>query len=191
MQTRFVARHMELTDELRGYIENHIGKVAALMDRDDSVEARVVLSSQKFLYTADLTLVANGFTVNAKEETKDVRASVDGALSKLVRQIKKKKARLARHQPISAREARRGEMDVSEGDTDTESDDDASRLALDRLYSVSPESLPAKPMHVDEAMMQLDLMDEEFLAFSNAETNEVNVVYTREDGTYGLVEPGT
>ena len=182
---------MELTDELRGYIENHLGKVAALMGRDNSVEARVVLSSQKFLYTADLTLAADGFTVNAKEETKDIRASVDGALGKLVRQIKKKKARLARHQPISAREARHVETAVSENDTDTESDDDASGLALDRLYSVSPESLPAKPMHVEEAIMQLDLMDEEFLAFSNAETNEVNVVYTREDGTYGLVEPGT
>jgi putative sigma-54 modulation protein len=83
-------------------------------------------------------------------------------------------------------------MDVSEGDTGAESDDDdASGLALDRLYSVSPESLPAKPMHVEEAIMQLDLMDDEFLAFSNAETNEVNVVYIRDDGTYGLVEPGT
>ena len=191
MQTRFVARHMELTDELRGYIEDHIGKVAALVDRDDSVEARVVLSSQKFLYTADLTLAANGFTVNAKEETKDVRASVDGALDKLMRQIKKKKARIARHQPISAREARRGAMDVSEGDADTEPYDDATGLAIDRLYSVSPESLPAKPMSVDEAMMQLGLIDEEFLAFSNAETNEVNVVYIREDGAYGVVEPGS
>ena len=191
MQTRFVARHMELTDELRGYIEDHIGKVAALVDRDDSVEARVVLTSEKFRYTADLTLAANGFTVNAKEETKDVRASVDGALGKLMRQLKKKKARIARHQPISAREARRGEMEVSEGEMDTESYDDATGLALDRLYSVSPESLPAKPMSVDEAMVQLGLIDEEFLAFSNAETNEVNVVYSREDGTYGVVEPGS
>ena len=190
MQTRFIARRIELTDELRGYIENHIGKVAALMGNDDSVEARVVLSSQKFRYTADLTLAANGFTVNAKEETKDVRASVDGALGKLVRQIKKKKARIARHQPISAREARRAEQHVPETDIDTEfDDDDVSGLALERLRTVNRESLPVKPMHVDEAMMQLDLIDEEFLAFSNAETNEVNVVYARENGAYGLIEP--
>ena len=188
MQTRFIARRIELTDELRGYIENHIGKVAALMGNDDSVEARAVLSSQKFRYTADLTLAANGFTVNAKEETKDVRASVAGALGKLVRQIKKKKARIARHQPISAREARRAEQHVPETAIDTESDD-VSGLALERLRTVNRESLPVKPMHVDEAMMQLDLTDEEFLAFSNAETNEVNVVYARENGTYGLIEP--
>jgi len=129
MQTRFIARRIELTDELRGYIENHIGKIAALMDNEGSVEARVVLSRQKFRYAADLTVAADGFTVNAKEETKDICASVDGALDKLVRQIKKKKARIARHQPISAREARHVELHVSEAESD---DDDLDAIhALD------------------------------------------------------------
>jgi len=140
MQTRFIARRIELTDELRGYIENHIGKVAALMDNEDSVEARVVLSSQKFRYAADLTLAADGFTVNAREETKDICASVDGALDKLVRQIKKKKARIARHQPMSAREARHVEPHVPEAESDDDEVEVVYTLDDDTYGQIEPET---------------------------------------------------
>jgi len=188
MQTRFIARRVELTDDLRGYIEKHVNRVAALVSKDDSVEARVVLSSEKFRYTAEVTLFADGFSLNAKEETKDIRASVDGALDKLVRQVKKKKARLARHQPMTAREARTVGHHVLAAETDLE--EPAGDVTEDMPRFVRRESLPVKPMGLAEALMQLDLIDEDFLVFWNADTDQVNVVYTRKDGYYGLIEPG-
>lgn len=188
MQIRFTARRIELTDELKDYVEKHVGRVAALMTNDDSVEARVVLSREKFRQVAEMTLVADGFTVNAKQETKDIRRSVDSVLDKLVRQIKKKKARLARHQPLTARERRTVSHHVLAAEP--ESDEDDLDSTLERPRFVRRESLPLKPMNVDEALMQLDLTDDSFLVFSNAETGQVNVVYARKDGTYGLIEPG-
>ncbi len=190
MQVRFIARRIELTDDLRDYIERHIGRVAALMDYDGSVEARVMLSSEKFRYTADITLVADGFTATAKHETKDIRASVDSALDKLVRQIKKKKARLARHQPLTAREARTVKHHVLETEVESEPEEDELGPTLGQPRFVRRESLSVKPMGIDEALMQLDMADENFLVFSNAETDQVNVIYNRKDGSYGLIEPG-
>jgi len=188
MDIRFTARRIELTDELRDYVEKHVDRVAALMTNDDSVEAQVVLWREKFRQVAEMTLVADGFTVNAKQETKDMRRSVDGVLDKLVRQIKRKKARLARHQPLTARERRTASHHVLAAQSGSGEDDEGAMLGHGRF--VRRESLPLKPMNLDEALMQLDLADESFLVFSNADTDEVNVVYARKDGAYGLIEPG-
>lgn len=186
MQTRYTARRIKLTDGLRDYIERHLEKVEALVESDDSAEAQVVLTSESSRCTAEIIVSAYGFTVTAKQETKDIHASIDTVLSKIIRQIKKKKDRRGRHQPLTAREARIAAHHVVEPEEEVrveEPGDDGHRF-------VRREPLLIKPMSIDEALLQLEIADESFLVFSNAQTEEVNVVYDRHDGTYGLIEPG-
>jgi putative sigma-54 modulation protein len=115
-------------------------------------------------------------------------ASVDAVLEKLERQARKFKDRINRHQPRTSREERAYhhaiiEMEISEGEAVHESPKDETHRIVTR------EKVAMKPMNVDEAVMQLELLDEPFLVFSNADTSQVNVLYSRGDKSYGLIEP--
>ncbi|MCD6288589.1 MAG: ribosome-associated translation inhibitor RaiA [Candidatus Hydrogenedentes bacterium] len=189
MQKKYTARHMELTDDLKEYIEKRFQKITALVNGDESAEARIVLTKESTRCLTEITVSARGFTVTAKHETpKDIRVSVDDVIDKIVRQIKKKKEKVGRHQPLTARELRAVAHHIVT--SEPQSDEDDENNSDSGFQFVRRESLPVKPMSVDEALMQLAIADESFLVFSNAETEEINVVYDRQDGTYGLVEPG-
>lgn len=187
MNVTVTGRHMEMTDALKAYIQTGLEKVESHFD--NAFEADVVLDVEKHRHIAEVNLHANGVRIHSKEASSDMYASVDAALAKLEKQIRKYKDRINRHQPRTAREARDYHhaiisMDGEEGAEVTET----SVAVAHRI--VQREKLSMKPMSVEEATMQLELVeDQPFLVFSNADTSEVNVLYAREDGTYGLIEP--
>lgn len=184
MNVRITARHMELTEALRTYTENALKKVESYFDR--VIEADVVLDVQKHRQIAEVNMVANGVRIHGKESSTDMYASLDAVLLKLEKQIKKHKDRINRHEPRPARDL--GNYDhaiLSLGENGHEPAVDAPL----RSREIHREKLPMKPMSVDEAVLQLELVDEPFLVFSNADTSRVNVLYGRDDGTFGLIEP--
>ncbi len=194
MNITVTGRHMEMTDALKAYIQTGLEKVESHFD--NAFEADVVLDVEKHRHIAEVNLHTNGVRIHSKEASADMYASVDAALAKIEKQIRKYKDRINRHQPRTAREARDYHhaiisMDsaaaVEEALESVENSDTAVAVAHRVVHR---EKLSMKPMSVEEATMQLELVeDQPFLVFSNAETSEVNVLYAREDGTFGLIEP--
>lgn len=182
MNVKMTGRHMEMTDALKSYIEAGLGKLKTHFDR--VIDADVVLAVEKHRHIAEISLHANGIRIHGKESSPDMYASVDAVLSKIDRQVRRYKDRINQHQPRASKESRDYQHQIIEME-----EEPALPGADARHRVVLREKLPLKPMSVDEATMQLDLIDDDFLVFSNAETQQVNVLYAREDGTYGLIEP--
>jgi putative sigma-54 modulation protein len=187
MNVTVTGRHMEMTDALKAYIQSGLEKVASHFDK--AFDADVVLDVEKHRHIAEVNVHANGVRIHSKEASNDMYASVDAAMAKLEKQIRKFKDRINRHQPRTAREARDYHHAILSGPDGHEAHPNPQEV-YDTHKVVLREKLSMKPMSVDEAMMQLELVeDQPFLVFSNAETSEVNVLYLREDGTFGLIEP--
>jgi putative sigma-54 modulation protein len=186
MQVTVAARHMDLTDGLRDHVERALEKVTGHFDR--VTDADVVLTVEKHRHIAEITLKApNGLRIHSRESTEDMYASVDAVVDKLDRQARRYKDRLTRFHTRPVEEALGDyQHDIIEFSDNGESNGGVE-LAPHRV--VVRKQLSMRPMSVDEAAMLLDLGNDEFLAFHNADTQRVNVLYKRQDHTFGLIEP--
>jgi putative sigma-54 modulation protein len=167
-------RHLESTDALRDYAREKVSRIKKYVGTPADVA--VVLSLEKHRHQAEITLNTNGITVNAKDVTEDMYAAIDLAVDKLERQVKKHKEKIKDHKP-GERTARYNIV----------SSEPALPAQGERI--IKTESIFIKPMSVDEAIMQIDVMNNDFLVFTNAQTQKVNVLYRRRDGNLGLIEP--
>lgn len=179
MRVNVTFRHMEASEPVRSYVEEKLPKVKKYID--EPVEAQVVLSVEKKIrHRAEVSLAAKGITIKATDETADMYAAIDGVLDKLDRQLKRYKDKIKRHKPLSGRE-RRVEKTVFTAESIEEGHPEPSIIKTD--------SFQVKPMSVDEAVMQMDLLEKEFLVFTDSTSEAINVVYRRKDGNYGLIVP--
>ena len=184
MQVNITFRNMFATDALRNHVQEKLGKV---VDKylDKVTEVHVTLSLERYLHHADINLHAGHFHVRGKDKSEDMYASIDTAIDKIETQLKKHKDRLKSHRPahIHANGPVRVRYEVF------------SANAKDEEMGLQPEVLRsdeflAKPMSVEEALMQMDLLNNDFLVFTRPESSDVNVVYRRKDGNFGLIAPG-
>ena len=182
MNVSISGRRMEVTDAIRDHVDSGLLKIKQHFDR--VIDVKVVLSVEKRRHLAEINLHANGLQINAKESSDDMYGSIDSALQKIERQVTKHKGRIQRHKPRAMREAREIEHQVIEI-AGGEDGDEASRTH----EVIHREKVALKSLSVTEAAFQLDLLEDSFFVFSNAETQQVNVMYSRDDGTYGLIEP--
>ena len=191
MRVEIAGRHMEVTEALRTHVEQKLDKLRGHFDRVIDVE--VVLIVEKHRHIAEITLHANGIRIHSAESSDDMYLSVDAAVEKLEKQIRKFKNRINRSQsrrakgPDAVGEYLHNVIELNTDEAGESADQEGSLSTGHRI--ILREKLPMKPMSVEEAMLQLDLADDNFLVFSNADTQQVNVVYARDDGTFGLVEP--
>jgi len=175
MQTSVTFKNLDPSDHLKAY-------VGGKLDRFDKylynpAEANVVLSVEKFRHIAEINIVGDRLAINGKEETEDMYSAIDMALDKLEKQIKKSKEKFRE---------RRGAMRPA---VDSGYENDSRSLEDDQTGQVRIKNIEYKPMHTDEAIMQMDLLNQTFLVFTNARTDKVNVLYRRKDGDYGLIQP--
>jgi len=175
---------MEMTEALKSYVENRLEKLQSHYDR--VTNADIVLSVEKHRHIAEMTLHANGSRIHGKESSTDMYASVDAVLDKIDKQIRKFKERISRYQPRKTKEEREYQHHIIEVVDDV---DEGASGAEQGHRIVLREKLSMKPMSVEDAALQLELVEDSFLVFLNAETQQVNVLYSRDDGTYGLIEP--
>lgn len=183
MNVTVTGRHMEMTDALKAHIDAALGKLESHFDK--IIEVDVILDVQKNRHRAEINLHANGLHINGKEDTEDMYASVDAVVAKLDKQVRKYKDRINRHQPRTSREAR----DYGHAILAVQQPVNGGNEHEDTHREVHREKIVMKPLSVDEAVMQLELVHEPFLVFTNADTARVNVLYNRDDGTFGLIEP--
>lgn len=179
MQIAVTFRHMEASEPVRTYLEEKVSRIKKYID--EPIDAQAVLSvSKKIRHSAEVTIVAKGITIKGSEETNDMYAAIDAVVDKLERQLKRYKEKLKNHKPLPGA-PRRVEKTVLAAES---IDEGAGEPVIIRSHSFS-----VKPMAVEEAVMQMDLLNKNFLVFTDAASEEINVVYRRKDGNYGLIVP--
>jgi len=177
MQINVTFRHMDSSPNVRGYVEEKLQKVKKYLN--EPIEANVVLSTEKFRHTVDVNITANGgISISGVESLEDLYAAIDNVTAKLERQIKKQleKTKAAKLKPYQFK------MHVLTAVEEEVEEESPRPIIKTSKYS-------AKPMSVEEAIDQLQTMKNDFIMFTNAETETVNVIYRRKDGHYGLIEP--
>ncbi len=172
MRLSVKGRNLEITEPLRRYAEEKVQRLTKYLEH--IVTANVVLAVEKHRQIAEVTLRVRDLTIRAEESTGDLYSAIDLVTEKLERQILRYKERIVnRAAPRGSAESR------AVGGARTEGE---ARVVKTQRFAV-------KPAEVDEAILQMDLLGHSFYVFRNARTDEVNVVYRRKDGHYGLIEP--
>ena len=172
MKVTVRGKNIEITVALREYVEKRAVKLGRYFDCPFVVYA--VLSSIKGENVNELTCFVEGVVLRGVEKNNDMYAAIDLVVDKIVRQIHKHKTRLARR--------------FKKQKTFIAAASDAS-IEEDSLEIVKRKHFAVRPMDVEEAIMQMNLVGHNFFMFFNAETEIMNVVYRRNDGKYGLLEP--
>lgn len=165
-------RHLEITPALKNYAEEKIKKFERYSS--DITEAIVTLSVEKYRHKAEVQLKANGMLIQAESVTGEIYSAIDEVSEKLDRQIKKYKEKLLSHRKTSAKNtgAAMESSSLYEG----------PRIIKNKRFEL-------KPMSPDEASMQMELLDKSFFVFINDLSGDINVIYRRQDGNFGLIEP--
>ena len=172
MLTNIRSRKFELTDEMKAYIEKRMAKYDRMLGGIE--EINVLVSEQKNLKKVEVTIPLHDVILRCEETDQDFYACVDKAAEKLGRPIRKHKTRLAK----KMKEGSNNKRVISEiPDT------------VNEAQLVKCKKFATKPYSVEEAIMQMDLLGHTFFAFVNEETEQINVLYLRHDGNYGLLEP--
>ena len=177
MQTSVTFKNLDSSDTLRSYVQEKLDRFDRLLD--NPAEANVVLSVEKFRHMAEINIIGDRLTINGKEETIDMYSAIDMVLDKLEKQIKKSKDKIRERR--SGAKARSRSMLAEEINLPEEE--------LERQIKIK--HIEYKPMHVEEAALQMDLLNDTFLVFTNARSDQVNVLYRRKDGHYGLIQPNS
>lgn len=176
MRISITARNMEVSENLRKLIEKKTRKLGRYFRED--TEVLVGLNVERNRHIMEVTAYFDGIVIRAEDHSGDMYTTLDKVLQKLERRIRKYRTKLDKKL--------HDEAFVSEapvfGGTDEEEEFKEPRVVRTKNFAL-------KPMSVEEAIMQMDLLGHDFYVFSNAETEEVNVVYRRKDGNYGLIEP--
>lgn len=178
MQITTTFRHLEPSDALKSYAEEKLERIKKYID--EPMVAQVFMTVEKIRHCAEVTLNAKGITIKASEETNDMYAAIDAVVDKIERQLRRYKERIKDHKPAPDSLDRKIRKSIVEA----ESIEQRQTPVVIRTKTFS-----IKPMSVDEAVMQMDLLHKEFLIFTDATTDDINVIYRRKDGDYGLIEP--
>jgi putative sigma-54 modulation protein len=176
MRISVTFRNKEGENWHREYIEDKLSKLKKYID--NPVEARVVLSVEKFRNVAEVNLMANGLNVNAKEESKDMHLAIDDAIEKIERQLKKKKEKIRTQKTNSVRGGSVGSI--------KQAMEEIEEIPETRV--VETRKIVLKPMSLDEAIMEIESLQNRFIIYRDSSTEKVSVVYVRDDGGYVLIE---
>lgn len=174
---RFIisGKNIQVTDALKENVIEKIGRLDKYFRED--VEAHVTLSVKKDRQKIEVTIPMKGSIIRAEEESDDMYVSIDLVVDVIERQIRKYKTKLLKKNRSEVEQVYTPNFITEEDDIDEE------------IQIVRTKRFGFKPMLPEEACVQMDLLRHNFFVFVNGDTNQVNVVYKRKDGTYGIIEP--
>lgn len=194
MQLSVTFRHMDSTDALRDYAKEKVERIRKYFP--DPIKAHVVLVCDRgYNHTADVMITLhNGLVIKGVETTEDMYSSIDLVMAKIERQVRRYKEKIRSHKGSEGlhgqREIIHSVLAVPEAEEGGAASANGHALAAGDPQIVKKSKFFAKPLTPNEAVMQMNLLNNDFLVFTNAASHEVNVVYRRGDGTYGLIETG-
>ena len=179
MRLQVKARNLEVSDAIRTYAEQKLGKLERHVDDLTLVELELAVEKNPSIsasHVAEATVWTKGPVLRAREASHDMRSSIDQLSDKLLRQVKHYRERRSRR-------ASRGDG-IPTGGVPAMAEDAEPQIVKTKQFAV-------KPMSPEEAVLQLELVGHDFFVFQNADSSDVNVVYRRKGGGYGLIEPQT
>ncbi len=170
MRISISGKNLEVSDYIREVAEKKLSKLERYFPQDTDV--LVTLSVEKNRHIVEVTIPYGGRIIRGEEISGDMYASLDNVLDKLEKQIVRHRTRLEKNLHAT--------MELSAVEEDDE--EDAPRIVRVKHFDI-------KPMSEEEAMLQLELLGHSFYVFENAKTGQINVLYVRKDGNFGLIEP--
>jgi putative sigma-54 modulation protein len=180
MRLQVKGKNLEVSESIRSYAEQKLGKLGRQLADPTQVELELSLERNPSIaarHVAEATIWTKGPTLRAREASPDMKASIDQLVDKLERQVTRYREKRQRGRsrdngavPVEANPAGQGEAEP---------------------LIVKTKQFAVKPMSPEEAVLQLELVGHDFFVFRNAESGEVNVVYRRREGNYGLIEPSS
>jgi putative sigma-54 modulation protein len=179
MRLQVKGKNLDVSDSIRSYAEDKLRKLDRQLADPTQIELELSVERNPSIsanHVAEATIWTKGPTLRAREASADMRASIDQLVDKLERQV----------QRYRQKRRRRAGRDNGTNLGAQPAANEGSEPAI-----VKTKQFPVKPMSPEEAVLQLELVGHDFFVFENAETGEVNVVYRRHDGNYGLIEPQT
>lgn len=177
MQINVKGKNVDVTPALRAHAEKKASKFEKFFAKRP-LEAQVTLSIERGFHICDITLLVEGLLLRGEERSGDMYVSIDSACEKVERQIQKYKTRINH----KLRQDGNTIVDEPADDAHGNHEEIEPRIVRTKRFNL-------KPMSVDEAAMQMDLLGHDFYVFTNSETESLGVVYRRKDGSYGLIEP--
>jgi putative sigma-54 modulation protein len=179
MQFQVKGRNLEVSEAIRSYAEKKLGKLERQLP-NPRVELELAVENNPSItnnHVAEATIWTNGPVLRAREASSDIHASIDQLVAKLERQVRRYRSR---GRSRRRRAARANGPSVESIPVVAEADE--PRIVKTKQFTV-------QPMGPEEAVLQLELIGHDFFVFRDADSNDVNVVYRRNDGNYGLIEP--
>lgn len=182
MRLQIKGRNISVKDEIEEYAEEKLGKLERFLPDTTQVELELSVEKNPSIannQVAEATIWTKGPILRARESSTDMKAAIDLMSDKLERQVKRYKDKRQRKRP--GRSQPRAEP-LLPTESVPEPIDEEPVIVKTKQFAV-------KPMTADEALLQLELIGHDFFMFRNVDSNEVNVIYRRRDGDYGLIEP--
>ncbi|GAB6927530.1 ribosome-associated translation inhibitor RaiA [Paenibacillus sp. JCM 10914] len=185
MQFSIRGQQIDVTDALKDYVDKKLSRLDKYFEAPPASEGYVTLNVIRGMHTVEVTIPLTGVVLRAEDRSDDMYASIDAVVDKLERQIRKHKTKLNRkikqEGGLKALIAENGVAATSQAEAEPMYDEDNYEVVRTKRFTM-------KPMDVEEAILQMNMVGHNFFVFSNIETEEVNVVYKRDDGKYGLIE---
>jgi len=173
VQLRVKGRGVEVTDAIRSYAEKRLARLERQLP-DPEIELQLSSENNPSIrdsHVAEATVWTKGPVLRARESSQDMRASIDQLVDKLERQVTRYREKRGRRRRVSRHAPDEGIPMPEE-----------AQIVRTKQFAV-------KPMNAEEAVLQLELIGHDFFVFRNADSDEVNIVYRRRQGGYGLIEP--
>ncbi|MBQ2687545.1 MAG: ribosome-associated translation inhibitor RaiA [Clostridia bacterium] len=176
MKITYVARKVNLRDNFKDRVEQKLSKFSKIFS--ENAEATVVVTLEKNRQKVEITIKDNSMVFRAESTMLEMNDALDKVIDLISGQLRKHKTRLSKR-------IKTGSID----DLFTAPEEDVTMDDEEDLDIVRRKQIPVKPVSVEEAILQMEMVGHQFYMFLNADTNLINVVYIRKDGSYGLLEP--
>ncbi|TXK80940.1 ribosome hibernation-promoting factor, HPF/YfiA family [Paenibacillus sp. N3.4] len=172
--------HLEVTEALRDYVDKKLSRLERYFEAPLTSDVQVKLNVIKGMQAVEVSIPLTGVLLRAEERNTDMYASIDLVVDKLERQIRKFKTKTNRK--IRQEGGKRDLFKIETSPVTYVEEEEDFELVRNKRFTL-------KPMDVEEAILQMNMVGHSFFVFSNMDTDQVSVVYKRDDGKYGLIEP--
>lgn len=175
MEIQYISKGMEISAAIRNFAEKKLQKIGRL---DEITDVTVVLTKEKYRYIVDLMIRTKKNTLNIKEESNDIKVSIQQAVAKAQKQMRRQRDKVVNRK-------RRVKSDFASWPIATLTDVGETftpKVLRENLFDI-------KLMSIENAVEQLQILNKEFLIFRDSDNNKISILYKRKDGNYGLISP--
>ena len=163
---------VEVTEAIKNYITEKIGKLDKYFQKPEEIKANVLIKIRGLEQIVEVTIPIKKIVLRCEERNEDLYKAIDLASDKLERQLRKNKTKMMKQKKDITKEMKFEELESIE----------------EKEEIVKRKKIEMKPLSEEEAIMQMDLVDHDFFVYKDIDTKKTNVIYKRKEGTYGIIE---